>query len=96
MACDAHRPDILVSVILGIGLLGLDLPSIRVMWRRGRDSNPPGTDRQSVALPRGLPRQISVRKELKEHVVYPGDRLHKGLYCHYFLELPPQIQVHTA
>ena len=55
-ACDAHRPDILVSVILGIGLLGLDLPSIRFMWRRGRESNPPESDRQSDALPRGLPR----------------------------------------
>jgi hypothetical protein len=28
-ACDAHRPNILVLVILGIGLLGLVLPSLR-------------------------------------------------------------------
>ena len=34
-ACDAHRPDILVSVILGIGLLGLDLPSIRLFGGDG-------------------------------------------------------------
>ena len=34
-ACDAHRPDILVSVILGIGLLGLVLPSIRLFGGDG-------------------------------------------------------------
>ena len=34
-ACDAHRPDILVSVILGKGLLGLDLPSIRLFGGDG-------------------------------------------------------------
>ena len=27
------------------------------IWRRGRESNPPESDRQSDALPRGLPRQ---------------------------------------
>ena len=30
-ACDAHRPQVRAWVILGIGLLGLDLPSIRLL-----------------------------------------------------------------
>lgn len=30
------------------------------IWRRGRESNPPKSDRQSGALPRELPRQILV------------------------------------
>jgi hypothetical protein len=28
--------------------------------------------------------------------VYPGERLHKGLNGHYFLELPPQLRIHMA
>ena len=31
---------------------------VLVYWRRGRESNPPKSDRQSGALPRELPRQI--------------------------------------
>ena len=34
-ACDAHRPQVLAWVILGIGLLGLDLPSIRLFGGDG-------------------------------------------------------------
>jgi hypothetical protein len=52
-ACDAHRPDVLASVILGIGLLGLVLPSIRLFGGDGRNRTygvSDVTDLQSAAF----------------------------------------------